>query len=63
MDQPQALNSFRLDPTDSVGARWEKWIARFENYLVAVNIMAATRKRSQLLHVAGEEVFDVAYKL
>ena len=47
-----------IDPT-SVGTRWSKWIQRFENFLVAMNIMNDGRKRALLLHLAGERVHDI----
>lgn len=46
------------DPS-SLGSRWNKWIQRFENYLVAMNITADPRKKALLLHLAGERVHDI----
>lgn len=43
----------------SVGVRWEKWISRFEMYLVAKDITVANRKKAQLLILAGEKVYDI----
>ncbi|XP_064463571.1 uncharacterized protein LOC135374561 [Ornithodoros turicata] len=43
----------------SLSPRWLKWIARFENFLLAANITDPARKRAMLLHYAGEEVYDV----
>ena len=47
-----------IDPT-SVGTRWSKWIQRFENFLVAMNIVNDGRKRALLLPLAGERVHDI----
>ena len=58
-EQRSSLEPFCLGPAESVGPRWERWFARFENYLVAANITAEARKKAQLLHLAGEDVFDV----
>ena len=58
-EQRSSLEPFCLAPAESVGPRWERWVARFENYLVAANITAEARKKAQLLHLAGEDVFDV----
>ena len=54
-----SLQPFQLSPAESVGPRWERWVARFENYLVATKIEDDDRKRAQLLHVGGSDVFDV----
>ena len=40
------------DPT-ATGQRWIKWKKRFENFLLAMNIEDATRKRALLLHYIG----------
>ena len=39
----------------------EKWLQRFQNFLIAIDIKDDTRKRAMLLHYAGEggqDVFD-----
>ena len=54
-----SLAPFTLGPAESVGPRWERWVARFENYLLAANVTAEARKKAQLLHLAGEDVFEV----
>ena len=58
-----ALPSFpSFDPSYDVGApgpRWEKYVSRFRNLLVAVNITAADRQRALLLHYIGESVNDI----
>jgi hypothetical protein len=43
----------------SVGTRWEKWLNRFENFLMAFNITNPQRKRALLLYNAGEPVQDI----
>ena len=43
----------------TVGQRWEKWVARLENYLVAMNITNEARCKATLLHLAGESVYEV----
>ena len=50
-----------FDTTDksSVGQRWAKYIARFQNYMTAMNIEDPARKKAILLHFAGEEVHDI----
>ncbi|KAJ3659377.1 hypothetical protein Zmor_011067 [Zophobas morio] len=46
------------DP-NNVGSRWEKWLNRFDNYLIAAGIDNEDRKKAMLLHYAGEEVHDL----
>ena len=46
------------DPS-SLGMRWSKWTQRFENFLVAMDIVNDARKRALLLHLAGERVHDI----
>ena len=53
------MNPFDQEPPESVGPRWETWLARFDNYLIAANITEDERQRAQLLHGGGEDVFDV----
>ena len=43
----------------SIGSRWEKYIRRFENLLLAINVNDDARKKTLLLHYAGEKVKDV----
>ena len=58
------LPIFDVDADKStVGVRWMKWIDRFENYLKAANITDAERKKAQVLHFAGETVYDIATSL
>ena len=49
-----SLPSFELSQADSVGPRWERWLARFE---VASKIAGDDRQKA--LHVAGGDVFDI----
>ncbi|XP_077869380.1 uncharacterized protein LOC144360591 [Saccoglossus kowalevskii] len=59
MDGNDALKPFNPIPPETATVRWERWIARFDNYLVAKNITQDARKRALLLHLAGEEVFEI----
>ncbi|XP_065182317.1 uncharacterized protein LOC135813027 [Sycon ciliatum] len=59
MSTVKSLNPFDLEPPESVGPCWEKWLARFDNYLIAANITEDERQRAQLLPGGGEDVFDV----
>ena len=51
---------FALEPTDNAGQRWENWVRRFENYVVAKNIQNDKRIKAMLLHCAGEDVFELS---
>ena len=57
------ISAFNVEPQDTAAVRWERWIARFENLLVAKNITGDNRKKALLLHHAGEEVFDLYFTL
>ena len=46
------------DPT-SVAQRWKHWSDRFDNLVVARNVTDNARKKALLLHLAGENVFDI----
>ncbi|KAJ3666175.1 hypothetical protein Zmor_001628 [Zophobas morio] len=50
------------DPSN-VGSRWEKWLNRFDNHLIAACMENEDRKKAMLLHYAGEEVHDLYLSL
>lgn len=44
----------------STVVRWKKWLRRFENMMIGLNIKDdLKRKRALLLHYAGEEINDI----
>lgn len=45
--------------SQSAGPRWRKWLERFENYLVAMNIKADSRQKAMLLYFGGERLSDI----
>ena len=53
-----------MDPTNessTQATRWKKWLARFRNLLVALDVTNTERQRALLLHYAGEatnEIFE-----
>ena len=47
------------DNPTAVGSRWDEWLDRFENYLAAMDIKDATRKRAMMIHFAGEDVYKI----
>lgn len=52
---------FDITETSTQAARWKKWLSRFQNLLVAMNVTDKKRQRALLLHYAGEavnEIFD-----
>ena len=56
-----AFTEFDVSETSTQAARWQKWLSRFENLLVAMDVSNRKRQRALLLHYAGEatnEIFD-----
>ncbi|KAK2557480.1 hypothetical protein P5673_020220 [Acropora cervicornis] len=56
-----AFPEFDVSETSTQAARWQKWLFRFENLLVAMDVTNKKRQRALLLHHAGEatnEIFD-----
>ena len=47
-----------VDPTNTT-ARWKKWLDRFDNLIIAMNVTDNDRKKALLLHLVGEFVFEV----
>jgi hypothetical protein len=47
-----------VDKTN-VGARWKKWLTRFEFCLTAAGITDDDRMQANLINCAGEQVFDI----
>ncbi|XP_013385929.1 uncharacterized protein K02A2.6-like [Lingula anatina] len=52
--------AFSTTPTENAGIRWEKWIKRLDNFIVSENITIDAQKKALLLHLAGEEVFELS---
>ena len=46
------------DPT-SVGITWKKWIQRFDDFLVALDVDDGNRKKALLLYYGGKELHDI----
>ena len=55
--------AFSPEPSGTAAARWDTWLRRFDNFVIARDVSSATRKRALLLHCAGEEVFQIAETL
>ena len=56
-----AFPEFDVSETSTQATRWKKWLSRFRNLMVAVNVTNKPRQRALLLHYAGEatnEIFD-----
>ncbi len=47
------------EDSSTVAIRWEKWVSRFEVYLVAKDITNGGRKKAQLLLLSGSKVYDI----
>ena len=54
------LPPFSIEPTDSASTRWERWLRRFDNFVVARDIATDARQKAMLLHYAGEAVFNLS---
>lgn len=54
---------FLHEDHSSVGVRWKKWLQRFENFLLSMDINDDMRKRAMLLHYAGDEVQDLFHTI
>ena len=56
-----AFPEFDVSETSTQATRWKKWLSRFQNLLVAMNVTNKPRQRALLLHYAGaatNEIFD-----
>ena len=40
----------------NLGVRWKKYLTKFENFLVAMNITEDKRKVAMLLHFGGDNI-------
>ena len=54
---------FETEPAGTTATRWDRWVKRFENYLVAKDIVDDVRKRAMLLNLAGGDIFDISETL
>ena len=45
--------------SSSIATRWKKWLQRFNNLMVAMDISAKKRERALLIHLAGSQVYDI----
>ena len=45
--------------TTSLGQRWKKWLSRYENSLIALDITEPKRRKALLLHYAGQSTQDI----
>ena len=51
--------AFDPDQTGDVTVRWRRWVSRFKNLMVAMNITSDPRQKALLLHYAGESMSDI----
>ena len=56
------IEQFEVTPADtaSTRCRWERWVRRFDNFVVAKGITNDTRIKAMMLHHAGETVFELS---
>ena len=50
---------FQLEPKHDAPQRWNRWIDRFDNYILATAIDEPTRQRALLLHLIWEEMYSI----
>jgi hypothetical protein len=50
---------FDVHSDGAVGIRWKKWVTRFKNLLLALDVDDTKRQRALLLHYAGESVNEI----
>jgi hypothetical protein len=50
---------FDVHSDGAVGIRWKKWLTRFKNLLLAVDVDDTKRQRALLLHYAGVSVNEI----
>ena len=53
------LPSFDAENQENLAARWQRWFARFENLMVALDVEDDKCKRALLLHYMGESTLDI----
>ena len=51
--------AFDPNQTGDVTVRWRRWVSRFKNLMVAMNITSDPRQKALLLHYAGESMSDI----
>ena len=54
------IETFEIEPVDTASTRWERWVRRFDNFVVAKGITNDTRIKAMMLHHAGENVFELS---
>ena len=58
--ESDTLPPLQMEPQETAAPRWERWLRRLDNFLLARDITADGRKRALMLHYVGEEVFDLS---
>lgn len=53
------IGCFDTSDVTNIGGRWIKWLDRFENYLEAMEVITPSRKKALMLHMAGENLFEI----
>ena len=61
MEEDRLISKFSLEPLENEEMHQEKWVKRFDNFLMAKNItVAAKKKKAMLLNFLGKEVFELS---
>ena len=54
-----AFPPFSLDEYSTISTRWRKYVKRFENLVLALNVQDGAQKKALLLNYLGDEAYDV----
>ena len=55
----QSFPAFDVNEDQTSSIHWKKWLQRFENLIVALDMKDDTRTRAKLLHYAGDGVQNI----
>jgi hypothetical protein len=51
--------SFDAGNRENIAIRWQRWLMRFQNLLIALDIKDKKRKRALLLYYMGESTLNI----
>ncbi|CAM1303802.1 Uncharacterised protein r2_g1367 [Pycnogonum litorale] len=55
------ISPFEVNPKHTAGARWDRYVRRFDIFLESENVKDDARRKAKLLYLAGEDIYDVYY--
>ena len=54
------IEQFEVTPADTASTRWDRWVRRFDNFVLAKGLNDDTCIKAMKLHHAGETVFELS---